>query len=136
MLVFGGTTKSEKRALLKARDNFQERLYEVDTSEVEAIDEILLRREQVDQNYDLKKIFGMLWGMMGFYIHSEILSEDGYIILTMRIQRALLGDDLTDLEARALAAAEYANDCNIYGPLTKEAFFDILAELIGTVFLK
>ena len=131
LLSLGDITKAERKALILAKDRFQEKLYEVDTSEVEETEEILRRREYVDKNYDMKKVFEMLWGMASRDVHNGILSEDGYIKYAMKVQRALIGDTLTSDEAVKLAKSEYTNDCNCYGPLTKLAFFDILAELVG-----
>jgi hypothetical protein len=131
MLSMPSLTKKERRALKDAKDRFQAKLCEVDTDEAEPTNDILYRRELLHDNYDMKKLFAMLWGMLGRYTVDGVLSEMGYTRFAIIIQRALLGDDLTYDEAKQLARSDYISDRNCYGPLVEQAFNDILSEMVG-----
>ena len=48
------------------------------------------------------------------------------------IYRALIGNEFEESEATKFAEADYLSDVAAYGPLTQEAFFDVLLELIDT----
>mmetsp|Transcript_24582 Transcript_24582/g.36201 ORF Transcript_24582/g.36201 Transcript_24582/m.36201 type:complete len:810 (+) Transcript_24582:199-2628(+) len=131
LLSMGGLQETEKKELENGEKKFHEKLCEVDSS-TESKDIIDTRRKFLYSNSDMFVIFRLLWQTVVIYTDPSTASlpEDGYIRLDIRVQRALLGENVSEQETLEFAKADYLNDVKSYGALNKVAFMDALSEMI------
>ena len=131
LLSMGGLSESEKKKLNKAQCQVKTRLAIVEKTAAEIISD---RRRLYEQNKPLSDMFQMLWNILTEYLEPQknILSKWGYVKFNILVQMALLGKEFDSNEAVELANADYNCDVATHGPLTREAFFDVMAEIVGT----
>jgi hypothetical protein len=131
MLSTGGLNDTEKRAIIKTKVKFEQKLNEIDTSK-ETAGVVSARRKYLNSNRELEIIFRMFWMIMQEYLDpvTDLIQEGGYLMLNMLIQHALIGGQLNEIESRNLAKIDYINDTACYGPLGRQCFYDILLELV------
>jgi hypothetical protein len=92
-------------------------------------DELRRRRKIIDSNQGLQDVFIGLWIAVFPYTRDNVLTENGYIRFFNAFQIAMLGfNDYKDF--RQPLALDWKNDTLAFGELNKEAFFDLLFELI------
>lgn len=131
MLSTGGISEKEKQAIMKTKLKFDKKLNEIDTSK-ETPEVVSARRRHLQSNTDLESIFQMFWRVLEIYRDpvTDIVTEDGYIKFNFFLQKAVLGEQINEMEAINLAKTDYVTDIACYGPLRQQCFYDILLEFI------
>eukprot|EP00602_Paraphysomonas_sp_CaronLab_P003782 CAMPEP_0185039108 /NCGR_PEP_ID=MMETSP1103-20130426/35614_1 /TAXON_ID=36769 /ORGANISM="Paraphysomonas bandaiensis, Strain Caron Lab Isolate" /LENGTH=865 /DNA_ID=CAMNT_0027577873 /DNA_START=98 /DNA_END=2695 /DNA_ORIENTATION=- len=131
ILALGGLTAEEKSELESVQTKFQEKLLQPDCDK-ETIESIYRRRELLDRNVEMGRVFRMIWMLVSMYQDPDTnaLTEEGYVKFNILVQGALIGPELNPQEALDFAKAEYLSDTACYGPLNEIAFYDLLAELV------
>jgi hypothetical protein len=132
MLSTGGLSDVEKKAILKTKVKFEQKLNEIDSSK-ETAGVVSARRRYLNSNYELEMIFRMFWAILQLYQDpvTGLIREEGYLVLNMLIQQALIGGgQINEIESKNLAKIDYINDTSCYGPLSRQCVYDILLELV------
>ena len=92
------------------------------------------RRRIINENSDLKEIFGLFWRSIRGFVDSKTksLTEDGYVKLNVAMQYALTLH-IDEKDALKNAKADWLFDSKIYNNTINEiSFTDILYDLIET----
>lgn len=97
--------------------------------------DVITRRERMMENNDVQMVLRMIWRVLSSYLEQPAccLSEEGYMEINIYIQRALLGDRLSENDNVQLADADFRYDTARLGSLFERTFFDSLYELIGNI---
>lgn len=135
MVKMGGLTHKERREIRKTQAQIKSKLAIVEKHREEVI---LDNRKILEFNNSMRDMFEMLWNLVSAYLEpmNHTLSKWGYVKFNILVQYALMGNEVKPDEAVELASADYDNDIASFGPITKQAFFDILLEIIGMQILK
>jgi hypothetical protein len=130
MVKMGGLSFKERREIRKTQVQLKAQLTAVEKGDEELVAE---RRKVLEYNNSMQDMFEMLWNLVSAYLEPKqhTLSKWGYVKFNILVQYALIGSEVKSAEAVELANADYDNDVATYGPITKQAFFDIVLEMIG-----
>ena len=79
----------------------------------------------------MKEIFKFFWYTFRTYAsNNDELSRDGYIKFNISIQRAIVGNQLSDDDVEFNAEVDWEHDLRVYGAIDESTFYDALFELI------
>ena len=82
-------------------------------------------------NAKLKEIFKFFWYTFRTYANNnDELSRDGYMKFNISIQRAIVGNQLSDDDVEFNAEVDWEHDLRVYGAIDELTFYDVLFELI------
>lgn len=109
---------------------------ELDKVEAEInFEEIASRRRFLAKNKGLFDIFNTLWvTLMAYTSNQGFLSKEGYIKFHRAMQISLIGFKGFETIPDSTIEADYMHDKRLYGPISKDAFFDMLFETIGNIY--
>jgi hypothetical protein len=96
-------------------------------------EEIEKRRTFVASNPGLSDIFQTIWTIFTKYTEDGFLSKEGYTKFNHAILIALGGAKSFE-EVKSTIEHDWIFDKEIFGPLDRQGFFDLLFETIGTPF--